>query len=343
MVSQAVLFAPTDRHDDAPAPSGSPSPGLALLPIGNKPLVLHAVEELAAAGVDEIAVVSETEVADDVRDALSTHAGVRLVADCAVDSQASFMDALRSAAPALRSGPFLVHLCDSLHRNGLGPAIAGGPMGHDDVVALVQPPQRGVTPVAPGLSGLRTAGVYVFGEGVLDLCDEPDESKRWDSQIAAAADRLEAGGGHIELRTVEDCWRYRRRPDVLLQANRFFLSGLRSGPTEAWVENTDLQGPVVVDPSARLRSTTVRGPVIIGPDVEISDAYIGPYSSIGRGVVIENAEVEHSIILPGASIRHLGGRLEASVVGSGARVFRDFRLPRAFRLNVGENAEVALT
>jgi len=83
--------------------------------------------------------------------------------------------------------------------------------------------------------------------------------------------------------------------------------------------------------------------VIIGPDVEISHAYIGPYSSIGRGVVIENAEVEHSIILPGASIKHLGGRLEASVIGAEARIFRDFRLPRAFRLNVGERAEVAVT
>jgi glucose-1-phosphate thymidylyltransferase len=99
----------------------------------------------------------------------------------------------------------------------------------------------------------------------------------------------------------------------------------------------------VIDPSARLRATTVRGPAIIGPGVEISDAYIGPYSSIGRDVVIENAEVEHSIILPGASIKHLGGRLEASVVGPGARIFRDFRLPRALRLNVGEGAEVAIT
>jgi hypothetical protein len=60
-------------------------------------------------------------------------------------------------------------------------------------------------------------------------------------------------------------------------------------------------------------------------------------------VVIENAEVEHSIILPGASIRHLGGRLEASVVGPRARIFRDFRLPRAYRVNVGEGAEIAIT
>jgi glucose-1-phosphate thymidylyltransferase len=147
----------------------------------------------------------------------------------------------------------------------------------------------------------------------------------------------------VELRAAHDCWRYHQRPDTLLQANRFFLSGLTPRPTEAWLENTDLQGPVAIDSSARLRSTIVRGPVIIGPDAEISDAYIGPYSSIGRGVAIENAEVENSIILPGASIRHLGVRLDASVIGPGARVFQDFRLPRACRLNVGERAEVAIT
>jgi len=53
--------------------------------------------------------------------------------------------------------------------------------------------------------------------------------------------------------------------------------------------------------------------------------------------------VEHSIILPGASIRDLGGRLEASVVGVQARIFRDFRLPRAYRVNIGEGAEIAIT
>ena len=125
---------------------------------------------------------------------------------------------------------------------------------------------------------------------------------RWDLQIAEASERLAAAGGKIETRMVQAWWRYQQRPDILLQANRFFLSGLKIGPNDAWLENTDLQGPVVVDPSARLRSTTVRGPAIIGANAEISDAYIGPYSSIGRDVVIENAEVEHSIILPGASI-----------------------------------------
>jgi glucose-1-phosphate thymidylyltransferase len=104
-----------------------------------------------------------------------------------------------------------------------------------------------------------------------------------------------------------------------------------------------VQGSVVIHPSAEIRSSVVRGPAVIGPMTRLTDAYVGPYSSIGAGVLIEAAEIENSIILPGASIRYLGGRLESSVIGARARVFRDFRLPKAMRLSVGEGAEVALT
>ncbi len=99
---------------------------------------------------------------------------------------------------------------------------------------------------------------------------------------------------------------------------------------------------MVVHPTARIESSVVRGPAILGPRARLIDSYVGPYSSIGPDVVIEGAEIEHSVVLAGASIRHLGGRLEASVVGPRAKVFRDFRLPRALRLQVGEGAEVSL-
>lgn len=84
------------------------------------------------------------------------------------------------------------------------------------------------------------------------------------------------------------------------------------------------------------------GPTVVGPGANITDAYIGPYTSIGAGARIEGAEIERSIILQGASIRHVGGRLIASVVGRDARVFRDFSLPRALRMRVSDGDEVAL-
>jgi glucose-1-phosphate thymidylyltransferase len=346
MVTKAVLFAPADRHETterSPHALRSPNPRLAMLPIGNRPLVLHALEELSAAGIHEIAVVSEREVADDVQDVIDRWPLTRQAkVHVTVDSTCGFLEGLHEVAPWLGDDSFVVHLCDSLRHDGFAEAIADPPPGVNDVLALVEAPNGDAVPVRAGVACLRSAGVHVFGPGVLELASD-EETPRWDIQIASAAERLAAAGGRLDVRAVRAWWRYRQRPDILLQANRFFLAGLKMQPTEAWLENTDLQGPVIIDPTARLRSATVRGPAIIGPDAEITDAYIGPYSSIGRGVVIENAEVEHSIILPGASIKHLGGRLEASVIGAEARVFRDFRLPRAFRLNVGERAEVAVT
>lgn len=349
MVSKAVLFAPADVPGSRETSPRSPRPlssNLALLPVGNKPLVLHALEELIDAGIREVAVVSAPEVAEEVRGVVDEAVEARVSTEHLVGDGRMFVDALGQVAGFVGADSFVVHLGDSLTHGGLTGAIQGPSVTGNDALALIEENGEHVTPLGRGLASLRAAGIYVFGPGVLDLADDDgggEAPRDWDLEIAGTANRLAGAGGRVEVRPVHDWWRYRRRPDALLQANRFFLSGVRGGPTDAWLENTDLQGPVVLHPSARLTSTTVRGPVIIGPDVEISDAYIGPYTSIGRGVGIENAEVEHSIILPGASIRHLGGRLEASVVGPGARIFRDFRLPRALRLNVGEGAEIALT
>jgi glucose-1-phosphate thymidylyltransferase len=74
----------------------------------------------------------------------------------------------------------------------------------------------------------------------------------------------------------------------------------------------------------------------------VVDAYIGPYTSIGSGATIEGAEIERSIISPDASIQHVGERIVSSLVGRGARVFRDFSVPRAMRLQVSAGDEVAL-
>jgi glucose-1-phosphate thymidylyltransferase len=346
MVSKAVLFASADAHrcrERSPRSSRPLSPHLALLPVGNKPLVLHALEELIDAGIDEVAIVSEPCLAEEVHELVEASVHDRIATIHVVGKRHLFLDALRQVASFVGVDSFLVHLGDSLTRGGLTPAIQGRPILGNDVLALVEENGHEVTPLGPGLASMRAAGIYVFGPGVLNVDGQSDAPEDWDLEIAGTTDRLAAAGGRIEVRPVHDWWRYRPRPDALLQANRFFLSGIRGGPTDAWLENTDLQGPVILHPSVRLTSTIVRGPVIIGPGAEIRDAYVGPYSSIGANVLIENAEVEHSIILPGASIRHLGGRLEASVVGPQARIFRDFRLPRAFRVNVGEGAEIAIT
>ena len=46
----------------------------------------------------------------------------------------------------------------------------------------------------------------------------------------------------------------------------------------------------------------IRGPVVIGPGARIVDSYVGPYTAIGEGCLVEWAEVEHSILLERVAI-----------------------------------------
>jgi glucose-1-phosphate thymidylyltransferase len=86
----------------------------------------------------------------------------------------------------------------------------------------------------------------------------------------------------------------------------------------------------------------VRGPAIIGAGAHLTDAYIGPYTAIGENCVISGAEVEHSILLAGCSVRDLDGRMESSLLGRNVSVRRGDRQPRAYRFMVGDNSDISI-
>ncbi len=138
----------------------------------------------------------------------------------------------------------------------------------------------------------------------------------------------------------------RANPLDLLELNQIALDRLEISQRRANGNGSDngnrIEGRVQIHRDASVRASVIVGPTVIGRGARVTDAYIGPYTSIGEDARIEGAEIERSIIASGASITHIGGRLVASVVGRDARIFRDFSLPRALRLRVGHGTEVAL-
>jgi glucose-1-phosphate thymidylyltransferase len=151
--------------------------------------------------------------------------------------------------------------------------------------------------------------------------------------------RLRDAGGRVDVLDVEACTPCRGGQDALLEANRCLLDEMAAGDEPGAAR---VQGRAWIHPTARLVDSVVRGPAVIGPEAEIRDAYVGPYTSIGARAVIEGAEIENSIVLDEARVHFLPSRLEASVIGRGARIGVDFRLPRSLRLSVGEHAVVTL-
>jgi glucose-1-phosphate thymidylyltransferase len=324
------------------------------VPVANRALLGHALDWLAQGGVREAAVIASHELASQVRDAVAGGRRGLSVSWLERLPDEPLAQALGDLTGFLDGEEFVLHLADSLAKESLRSLVAGG-VDCDTEALLVIDESRGVElaqvvqlraavgggPARPRPLRNDSAGVAVLGPGALDGAAELDLAP--EHVLEGLVDRTRQRGRRVRTRCVTDWWRFRGGTEALLEGNRFALEGRRADYQARQLADPRIQGEVVIHPEARIKSSVVRGPAIIGARAWLNEAYVGPYTSIGEDVVIEGAEIEYSVVLPGASIRHVGERLEASVIGPKSRVFRDFRLPHALRLTVGEGAEVCLT
>jgi glucose-1-phosphate thymidylyltransferase len=328
-------------------------PAAPLLPVANRALLSHALGWLAEAGVREAAVVVPEKLAAEARRAAADTRGSLSVSWLEQRSDETLAESFRDLTGFIEGEPFVLHLADSLARRSLRAVLASGAEGTAEALLVVdEATQLGVADVVQlyttGRAGRVTrrrlrhdsAGVAIFTGRALEDAVEVDVPP--EHILEALADRIDQRGGRVDTCSAGGWWRFRGGVDALLEGNRFALEAVRSDYSRARLVDATIQGAVIAHPEARIESSTVRGPAVIGARAHLRDAYLGPYTSVGEDVLIDGAEVEHSIILRGASITHLGGRMEASIVGANSRVFHDFRLPRALRLNLGEGAEVCL-
>lgn len=341
----------------------SPASG-ALQPVANRPLVCHVLDQLQLARVDSVALVFPAWGLDELRAAVEQEGPPGLeVAFVSYGGEGGVERALDAVADLVGEGACLVHAADGLLTQPLAELVqALEDDGSPDLLAFVHRSAESSTALATRrvlriaghpMNGqaLELAGVCLFGPGALSRVREGRWWRDGRLDLASISERLVDAGARMAVRPIDGWLQHRGSTSMLLELNRFLLdlrsqqAAGRHGAVEDAAQLDDsnrIEGCVVIHPTARIEASTIVGPAIIGAGAAVLNAYIGPYTSIGEGVHIEGAEIERSIILPAARITHIGGRLVGSVVGRDARVFRDFSLPRALRLNVGDGGEVAL-
>ena len=320
--------------------------------VANRPIVEHVLDALQQAGIEDFLVASSASVADELRGRLDLGAG----AEIRYLEQAAPLDlptAIRMAAPVVGDAPCVVHRATGLLDEPLTRFVRRLRDAPDALVIVHQAssPDEHLSPATQDMfhlaefnddHALGMAGVWLFGPRAMPIVASSPWPRGADVDLTRLGRRIGAAGGvfHGEL---ADSWRqYRGDPLELLELNRIVLDRLDRGLRRPTNNGNRIEGRVWIHDAASVRGSVIIGPTVIGPGARVADSYIGPYTSIGERAWVEGAEVERSIIAAGASVKHIGGRLVASVVGRDARVFRDFSLPRALRLRVGEGTEVAL-
>jgi glucose-1-phosphate thymidylyltransferase len=329
-----------------------------LVPVANKPVLFFGIEAMAEAGIEEIGIIIAPETGGEIREAAGdgSRFGVRLTY-ILQDEPAGLAHAVLTAEPFLGDSPFVMYLGDNLLQGGMTELVDAFRANAPDALILLTPvpdPENyGVAELTDGRvtrlvekppaprTDLALCGVYMFTRAIHDAARAIEPSARGELEITDAIQHLVDADARVEPHVVRGWWKDTGRLEDMLEANRLVLDTIEPAVHGEMVESTT-HGRVIIDAGATLVRSTVRGPAIIGAGAVLEDCYIGPYTAIGPGCRVSDAEVEHSILLEGSAVRGLAGRMESSLLGRNVVIGRSTGQPRAFRFMVGDNSEIGI-
>src|SRR5688572_3965492 len=330
-----------------------------LVPVENKPVLFYGIEAIAAAGIRDIGIVvgdTQAEIRAAVGD--GSRWGVR-IQYIEQEAPLGLGHAVKISQPFIGTEPFVMYLGDNLLNKGITHFVeefAREKPAAQILLAKVPDPQMfGVAELKNGMvvrlvekpkehiGDLALVGVYMFGPQVFESVNRIQPRLRNELEITDAIQDLIDRGLTVRPPGVEGWWEDTGKPEDMLEANRLILETFERRLDGHIDAESRIEGKVVVEAGAVVERSVIRGPAIIGRGARIIHAYIGPFTSIMNDVLIQDTEIEHSIVLEGASLKDLATRVSDSLIGKDVRIYRVPIKPSTFRFMLGDNSEVGIT
>lgn len=328
-----------------------------IIGVANKPIIVHAIDNLVATGITEIGIVVSHDTVDYLKDTLSSYQGATF-SYLMQDPPLGLAHAVKVAQGFLADDPFVMYLGDNLFEHGIQAFVDAFNEGKvNAVLALVRvadPRSFGVAVVEDGRiinlvekpknppSDLAVAGVYVFDKHIHKIIETLEPSGRGEYEITDAIQGLIDSKYTIAPVETQGWWKDTGKPHELLDANRLMLAKITESHVEGTLEHTEIIGNVVVSAGASLKNSKVVGPVVIGAGAIIEDAYIGPYTSIGNDVVIRDAEIEYSVVEKQSHITSVQHRIQSSLIGVQVEVRGHSERPSVLQLTLGDKSSAII-
>ncbi|WP_033340085.1 glucose-1-phosphate thymidylyltransferase [Catenuloplanes japonicus] len=329
-----------------------------LFPVANKPVIFYGLEAMREAGITEVGVVTG-ETGAEVRAALGdgSRFGLRITY-IPQDAPRGLAHCVLIAREFLGDDDFVMYLGDNFLLGGvqeLVTAFRAGDYEAQILLAAVDDPRSygvatlgrsgeivGLTekPAEPE-SDLAIVGVYLFSPAIHEAVRAIGPSARGELEITDAVQWLIAHGHRVHSHLVSGYWKDTGRARDILECNRMVLESVEPRLDGTVDGRTEIIGRVVLEPGAVVEESVLRGPIVIGTGTKIIRSYVGPFTSIADNCMLEDAEIEYSIVFDNASIRGVS-RIGESIIGRDAQVLPAPRTPAAHQLIVGDHSTVRL-
>ena len=330
-----------------------------LMPIANKPVLFRVIEAIRDAGITEIGIVIG-DTGEEIRQAVGT--GDRWgVAITYIPQSAplGLAHAVKISRDFLGDERFVMFLGDNVIQGGISPLIrqfADSDWNSQIVLTEVDEPQHyGVAeldeqqrikrlvekPRVPP-SNLALVGIYMFDLNIFTAVNAIRPSWRNELEITDAIQWLVEHDYQVHPYIHRGWWIDTGKSSDMLAANDRVLAEIGYGVQGYVDRDSQVDHLVLVEPGAEIVNSTVRGPSIIGEHSRIVNSYVGPFTSIYHHTVIENSEIEHSIVLDNSRIRDIPGRIQDSIIGREVEISHSPIKPKAYKLTLGDNSKVGL-
>jgi glucose-1-phosphate thymidylyltransferase len=330
-----------------------------LVPVANKPVLFYGLEAIRDAGITDVGiVVGDTETA--IREAVGDGSAFGLnVTYLRQEAPLGLAHAVLIAREFLGDHDFVMYLGDNFIVGGITALVEEFRTGRPDAQIMLtkvpDPQQFGVAELDGGgeivgleekpaepKSDLALVGVYIFTAAVLEAVQELTPSPRGELEITEAIQWLIDHGRKVRSTMITGYWKDTGNVTDMLEVNRMVLESLEPRCDGTVDAGSELIGRVAIEAGAEVTGSRIVGPVVIGARSQVSESYIGPFTSVAPECVIADSEIEYSIVLRGASIRGVR-RVEASLIGHQVEVTPAPRVPRAHRLVLGDHSKVQIS
>lgn len=331
-----------------------------LIPVANKPVLFRVIEAIRDAGITEIGIVigdTGPEIKEAVQD--GSQFGVR-VTYIQQDAPLGLAHAVKISRDFLGDDRFVMFLGDNVIQGGISPLIAEFADHHEwnSQIVLTEvecPEQYGVArlngegrvveliekPKNPP-SNLALVGIYMFDHHIFEATDAIKPSWRGELEITDAIQWLVEHGYVVYPHIHRGWWIDTGRPGDMLNANSLVLEELKPEIRGSVDSASEVDSRVTVEEGAEIINSVVRGPTIIGRHTRLVNSYVGPFSSIYHHVVIENSEIERSIVLEHSVIRDIPTRIQDSLIGRHTEVTVNALRPKALKMYLGDYSQLGL-
>lgn len=331
-----------------------------LLPVANKPILFYVIEQVREAMITDVGIIISPETGEQIKEAVGDGSkwGVNIIY-IVQPEPLGLAHAVKTAYDFLGNSSFLMFLGDNLIKGGVKKFVDQFSHSNPDALILLKevadPRLFGIAeldskgqvlrlvekPKEPS-SNLALVGIYIFTPVIHETIARIKPSWRGELEITDAIQGLLDMGKKVHTHILESWWLDTGKKDDLLEANRVVLDDFLLRDIKGQVDaESRLVGRVEIREETVIEDSEVRGPVSIAEGCRIKNSFIGPFTSIGKGTIIEDSSIEHSVILEDCRIHRIE-RLADSLIGKGAELTRGDQRFKATRLFVGDDAKVEL-